>query len=73
MKFVSPEVAFIKVSYIPKNLMTITNTESLGTSGKILLQKEALDSLKKIADAFHKQFGEKILVVSGYRSYVYQQ
>lgn len=71
-KFISPIVAFTKGDYVPTNLITITNSNSLGTSSETMLRKEALDSLVKLADAFHKQFGKKILVVSGYRSYEYQ-
>jgi len=72
-KFVSPSVTYIKVDYTPKDLLQISNTKSLGISGDIFLRTESLSALQKLGDDFYEHFQKKLIVVSGYRSYEYQQ
>lgn len=72
-KFISPDITFKQVDYIPENLLKISNTQSLGVSGDIFLRAESLSALQKLGDDFYRHFEKKLMVVSGYRSYEYQK
>ena len=61
-------------SYIPPDLLGIEDLTYIEEAGrKSKLRKEAHDALWLIAKAFYKEFGEPLVVISGYRSAEYQQ
>jgi len=73
-KFVSAKVPFNDKTYIPENLVNI--------SGKYIidwkwwwqkLRKEALQALEKMWEQYYNETWKKIVVVSAYRSYLYQK
>ncbi len=73
-KFVSSQISFNKKDYIPKNLVSISTWYIIDLKWwNQKLRKEALIALKKMADAYFRETGEKIIVVSAYRSYLYQK
>ena len=72
-KFVGPELWLNNTQYTPTDLVPIKNQyiEQRGRVSK--LRKEAAEALWKMAEAFHNEFNTGLIVVSGYRSYDYQQ
>lgn len=72
-KFVSALVSFNEKSYIPKNLVSISWDYIADSKWNSLLRQEAKIALDKLGEAFFKEFWKKMLVVSAYRSYLYQQ
>jgi len=71
-KFVNPDVSFQKKSYIPEDLESLDRTYIIDAKGNAQLRKKAKQAFQRMAEAFYKENGEKIVVVSSYRSYAYQ-
>lgn len=71
-KFVSPDVAYMQPGYVPSNLVKVIPSSAL-SANNIELREEAHTALVAMSKDFQEKFGEKIMVVSGYRSYAYQQ
>jgi D-alanyl-D-alanine carboxypeptidase len=73
-RFVGPGVGFSKPGYVPAGLVTLRASKTVVPSKKdVALRKEAYDALAKMAKDFFAKFKKPIVVVSGYRSYEYQQ
>lgn len=73
-KFVSKNISLSNKSYAPTDLMEIGGIESIGEAWrKWYLRKEARDALWEMSRDFSHEFGEPLVVISGYRSSVYQQ
>jgi len=71
-KFVNNKVSFNNISYIPENLVEMTS-DYYNTSKYMTLSKRAEKNFENMSKAFYKEFWKKILVVSAYRSYLYQK
>lgn len=73
-KFVNSDISFDNKSYIPKDLVNIAWDYIFDAKWwNQKLRKEANDNLQKMSNHFYKDFWEKIVVVSAYRSYNYQK
>ena len=72
-KFVSPDVAFYELSYVPEELLAIESEYVIDTKGDARLRPEAIGALYRMAEVFYEEFETKISVVSTYRSYTYQK
>jgi len=73
-KFVSAKVSFIDKSYIPDNLVNISSDYII--DWKWWWQKlrdEAQQALNNMAKSYYRDTWKKIVVVSAYRSYLYQK
>ncbi len=72
-KFVSAENSFNKKNYIPKNLVSIKSKYIIDAKWWQKLRKEAFLALEKMAKKYYNDTKKKIVVVSAYRSYLYQK
>lgn len=73
-KFVDPKNSFNNLWYVPKNLVSLSWSHIIDWKlWTIKIRKIALDNLKKLAKEFYKETNNNIIVVSWYRSYVYQK
>ena len=73
-KFVTSSKSFNNIWYIPKNLVSISSNSVYDSKWwRQLLRKIANKNLQKMAAQFKKEYNKKMVVVSAYRSYVYQQ
>lgn len=71
-KFVNPDVPFQDVTYIPADLEYLSRDYIVDTKWNAQLRTEAREQFEQMAEKFYQDFGEKIVVVSSYRSYTYQ-
>lgn len=71
-KFVNNKVSFNNLSYIPKDLVSISSKYVLDIKWNSRLRTEANLALQNLAWDFYSHFWEKIVIVSAYRSYQYQ-
>jgi zinc D-Ala-D-Ala carboxypeptidase len=72
-KFVSPNVAFYDLSYVPERLFGIDHEYIIDVKGDSQLRPEALAALYRMAEVFYSEFEVQIPLVSTYRSYNYQK
>ena len=72
-KYVDPQISFTEKSYIPKDLRTLSSNFIIDTRGDLQLRDTAAKYFEKLAEAFYKDMGEKIVIVSSYRSYERQR
>lgn len=72
-QYVWPTVSFNDLTYIPSDLWAIESEYVIDSKGNGSLRYEANTALNKMATDFYKEFEEKIVVVSSYRSYAYQK
>jgi D-alanyl-D-alanine carboxypeptidase len=72
-KFVSPDVVFEKLDYVPIDLVSLANIESLESGESALIRSEARNSLIQLSKDFYATFGKKIRILSAYRSFDYQK
>jgi len=73
-KFVSAKVSFNNKSYIPENLVNISSKFIIDWKWWWQkLRKEAFQALEKMGEQYYKDTWNKIVVVSAYRSYLYQK
>ena len=73
-KYVSNKISFNDLSYVPENLESISSDFIYDAKWWIQkLKKEARIALDKMSQDFYKEFDKKIVVVSAYRSYLYQK
>ncbi|MBP9779489.1 M15 family metallopeptidase [Candidatus Gracilibacteria bacterium] len=72
-KFVSHEITYNKIDYTPSDLTGMIDSPSLISEKSILLRTEALENLVLLSEDFFAEFSEPLKIVSGYRSYEYQQ
>lgn len=71
-KYVDPSNPFDTLWYIPEEYELFSRSFITDTKGDAGLRHEARLQFEELAKAFYKEFGEKIVVVSSYRSYNYQ-
>lgn len=71
-KYVSPEIHFEELSYIPNDLEKISGTYLIDAKGNQLLRSEALEHLQEMSDEFYQVFHTSLKIISAYRSYSYQ-
>lgn len=71
-KFVSPDVPFEELSYVPPDLEYLGKEFIIDTKWNAQLRKEAKQQLEHMAEKFYEEFQEKMVAVSTYRSYTYQ-
>lgn len=71
-KYVSPEISFEKIDYIPDDLVLISQEFIIDTKWNQTLKKEAKENLDKLSKDFFDNFWVKLKIVSAYRSYSYQ-
>lgn len=71
-KFLNNKVSFNSLDYIPENLEDM-KSNYYDTSKPMQLKKEANEAFKTLSKDFYRNFWEKIIVVSAYRSYLYQK
>lgn len=71
-KYVDPNVAFNEAWYTPDDMKQLSDEFIIDSKWDAQMRKEAAGYFEALAKAFYKQFGEKIVVVSTYRSYAYQ-
>lgn len=72
-KFVGNEVSFSDVSYIPEDLVSFSWPYIIDAKWNWQMRREAIDTFEKLSESFYAEFWEKIVVVSTYRSYLYQK
>lgn len=73
-KFVTSTKSFNDKAYIPENLVNISSRYVYDAKWWIqLLKIEANEAIQKMAEAFYDEFWKKIVIVSAYRSYLYQK
>lgn len=72
-KYVSPEISFNELSYVPENLENVNLEYVIDAKGNSTLRSEALDALDALSEQYYNDFGEKVVLVSAYRSYAYQK
>ncbi|MCH8518857.1 D-alanyl-D-alanine carboxypeptidase family protein [Candidatus Gracilibacteria bacterium] len=68
-KYVDPEVPFIEKSYIPSDLRRLSGDYISDTRGDLRLRGTAAQAFENLAQDFYRDMGEKVVVVSSYRSY----
>jgi D-alanyl-D-alanine carboxypeptidase len=72
-KFVSKDMPFDDVLYVPSDLVTLSTSESLHVQGNRTLRSEASLPLLQLSQAFYQTFHQPLVVMSAYRSYAYQK
>lgn len=73
-KFVSAKVPFNNKKYIPENLVSISTEFIIDWKWWVQkLRKEAKEALNNMAKNYYRDTWKKIIVVSAYRSYLYQK
>lgn len=71
-KYVSPNIPFDKINYIPQDLVWIKWDYIIDSKWNQKLRLEAMENLKNLSKDFFKNFQTKIKIISAYRSYDYQ-
>lgn len=72
-KFVDNEVSFNDLSYLPEDLEYISSKYVYDTKWNLVLRSWANDAFQELAKSFYDTFWKQIVVVSAYRSYIYQK
>jgi D-alanyl-D-alanine carboxypeptidase len=72
-KFVSVGQPFKNLSYEPPDLVPLVSTKSLTIQGTRSLRQEASEQLSQLSLAFYEVFKKPLVVMSAYRSYMYQK
>lgn len=71
-KYVSPNISFEKINYVPDDLVSISWEFIIDTKWNQTLRKEAFEKLDELSRDFYNNFWVKLSIVSAYRSYNYQ-
>lgn len=71
-KYVDPDVSFETLSYVPENMKSLKSQYVVDTKWNAKMREEAADMFAKMSEKFYEDMGEKMVVVSTYRSYNYQ-
>ncbi len=73
-KYVSPDIWLDNVEYVPADLVRIDNLEYIDVrNNEWKLRRDAASAIADLAQAFHKEFGKSLVIVSSYRGYTYQK
>lgn len=68
-KYVSPNISFEKINYIPDDLVPIFGEYLIDSKWNQTLRKEAFEKLDELSRDFYNNFWTKLSIVSAYRSY----
>jgi LAS superfamily LD-carboxypeptidase LdcB len=68
-KYVWPDTAFATIKYKPDDLVIISGDFLRTSRWPMSIRQEALLALIALSESFYAEFGAKLDVVSGYRSY----
>ena len=71
-KYVSPNISYEKIDYIPLDLVFIKWNYIIDIKSNQTLRQEAKENLDKLAKEFYDTFNVKLKIISAYRSYNYQ-
>jgi len=73
-KFVNNKVHFTNIWYIPKDLVSVWAKHIIdGKWWYIKVRKILKENLEKLSEQFYKDTKNNVIIVSGYRSYIYQK
>ena len=72
-KYVSRISTLHNIQYTPNDLVTISNKRLVLASPSMKLRAIAHTKLNDLAQEFYQIFGDKLVIVSAYRSYEYQK
>ena len=73
-KFVSNKVPFFNLSYVPEDLVSVSWEHIVDSKGWTITVKKVLkESLDKLSEQFYEDTNNNIVIVSWYRSYLYQK
>lgn len=72
-KFVWPDAPFNDLAYVPDDMKDLVKEYIVDVKGEAQLRAEAQEAFARMSEEFYKEFGEKMVVVSTYRSYAYQK
>jgi LAS superfamily LD-carboxypeptidase LdcB len=61
------------MTYIPDDLVSISDKRLILTNPSMKLRAVAHSKLNDMAQEFYQIFGDKLVIVSAYRSYEYQK
>lgn len=73
LKFVWVGNPFKNIAYEPNDLVKLEKYSNISYKNWIMLRQTAAENLEKMASDFYNTFGQKIKVISAYRSYDYQK
>ncbi len=71
-KYVDPSVSFTQRWYVPEDMRRLDRTHIIDTKWNAQLREKAAEAFEALAEDFYADRGEKVTVVSTYRSYNYQ-
>ncbi len=71
-KYVDPNVSFQTKDYIPEDLRFLSGSYIIDSKWNARIRDEAANAFEQLSEKFYEDTGEKIVVVSSYRSYTYQ-
>lgn len=72
-KYINNQIHFANPQFVPDNLVLLVWDHVLATKWGMFLQKEALEYLEEMWADFFSAFNRKLHIVSGYRSFSYQE
>ncbi len=71
-KYVDPQFSYENIAYIPEDMRRLQREVVIDTKGNAQLREVAARAFEDMAQQFYEDMGEKMVVVSSYRSYAYQ-
>jgi D-alanyl-D-alanine carboxypeptidase len=72
-KYIWPDTTFNIIDYRPNDLVSISGDFLLSSRWPMSIRQEAMLALSTLSEVFYTQFGSKLDIVSGYRSYAHQK
>ncbi len=72
VKYVSPDIPFEDIQYIPQDMQSLSLEHIVDTKWDAKMRKKAALEFEALAKKYFEDTGEKVVVVSSYRSYDYQ-
>ncbi len=72
-KYIDNKIHYNNLKYIPENLVDLKWEFLIDIKWNKKIRKITLENLDKLSKNFYNTFGEKLKVVSAYRSYTYQK
>ncbi|MDQ7022512.1 MAG: M15 family metallopeptidase [Candidatus Gracilibacteria bacterium] len=72
-KYVDNKISFNDKNYIPETLLQLKGEYLIDTKNNQKVRKITLENINKLSENFYNTFGEKLKIISAYRSYNYQK
>jgi D-alanyl-D-alanine carboxypeptidase len=72
-KYVDNKIHYKKIDYVPKDLVDLKWKYLIDVKWHSKIRKVALEKLNLLSRDFYNYFGEKLRIVSAYRTYKYQK